>query len=166
VNHRQNGILRDEELKRLLPPAARLAAGPVVVIECVENIPCNPCVQACPKGAIIIEGDINNTPTVDYDKCNGCGLCISACPGLAIFVVDAGRTDAVGIVVLPYEYLPLPEKGEIVSALDREGNTVCDARVVRVADAKALDRTPLVSIEIPQDKVMIVRHFKRKDEQD
>ncbi len=166
MNHRRNGILRDEELNRHLPPPARLAAGPVVVIECVENIPCNPCVQACPRDAIIIEGDINNTPTVDYDRCNGCGLCISACPGLAIFVVDAGRTDGVGVVVLPYEYLPLPAKSEIVSAIDREGNIVCDALVVRVADSKAFDRTPLVSIEVPQEYVMIVRHFRCKGGRD
>ncbi|MCK4512357.1 4Fe-4S binding protein [bacterium] len=162
MNHRRDGILRSEGLSQLSPPPARLKAGPVVIIECVESIPCNPCVQACPKDAIIIEGDINNTPTVDYDKCNGCGLCISACPGLAIFVVDAGRSDGIGVVVLPYEYTPLPEKGEIVSASDRAGETVCDALVVRVADAKAFDRTPLISIEVPVEHVMAVRHFKRK----
>ncbi len=162
MNHRRDGILRGEGLRRLSPPPARLKAGPVVVIECVESIPCNPCVQACPKGAIIIEGDINNTPTVDYDKCNGCGLCISACPGLAIFVVDASRSDGVGVVVLPYEYAPLPEKGEIVSALNREGEAVCDALVVRVINTKALDRTPLVSIEVPVEHVMAVRHFRRR----
>lgn len=162
MNYRRDGILRSEGLKRLSPPPARLKAGPVVIIECVESIPCNPCVQACPRDAIIIEGDINNTPTVDYDKCNGCGLCISACPGLAIFVVDASRSDRMGVVILPHEYTPLPEHGEIVSALDREGDTVCDALVIRVADAKAFDRTPLISLEVPVEHVMAVRHFKRR----
>ncbi len=166
MNHRRDGILRNEELKHHLPPLTRLSAGPVVVIECVEDIPCNPCVQACPRDAIVIEGDINNTPTVDYDKCNGCGLCISACPGLAIFVVDASRADGLGTVTLPYEYLPLPKKDEIVSAIDREGNIVSDALVTRVVDSKALDRTPLVSIEVPQQYVMIVRHFRCKDGRD
>ncbi len=162
MNHRTNGILRPEELAGRLPSDDRLKAGPVAVIECVENIPCNPCVDACPRGAITIDGDINGTPQVDVEKCNGCTVCLSACPGLAIFVVDAAGEGNIGSVSLPYEYKPLPERDERVDAVDREGGVVCEARVARILDSKALDRTPIVTIEVPREHVMTVRHLRRR----
>lgn len=162
MTRRRDGVLEPAERAAFLPTGERLAAGPVVVIECVENIPCNPCVDACPRGAITIESDINQTPDVDVGKCNGCGLCISACPGLAIFVVDASRADGTAEVSLPYEYVPLPSVGEAVIALDRGGNEICDASVVRVLSTKALDRTPVVTLSIPRKHVMDARHFRRK----
>jgi Fe-S-cluster-containing hydrogenase component 2 len=164
MSHRQNGILRSEELAGRLPSNERLKAGPIAVIECVENIPCNPCVDACPRSAITIDGDINGTPHVDGDRCNGCTVCLSACPGLAIFVVDASGEDESGSVSLPYEYRPLPEKGELVDAVDREGSIICEARVTRVLDSKSLDRTPIITIEVPRERVMAVRHFRRRSQ--
>jgi len=162
MSHRTNGILRREELAGRLPSEGRLKAGPIAVIECVENIPCNPCVDACPRGAITIDGDINGTPHVDDEKCNGCTVCLSACPGLAIFVVDASGESGRGSVSLPYEYRPLPERGDRVDAVDREGEVVCEAEVTRVLDSKALDRTPIITIEFPREHVMTVRHFRRR----
>ncbi|MCD4690215.1 4Fe-4S binding protein [bacterium] len=162
MSHRQDGVLRNDDLVGHVPSSERLAQGPIAVIECIENIPCNPCVDACPRGAISIEGDINGMPLVDDEKCNGCTICLSACPGLAIFVVDAGKESDVGTVSLPYEYRPLPSKGEQVDAVDRAGDVVCGAKVVRVRDTKALDRTPIVTIEVPRDRVMDVRHFRRR----
>ncbi len=164
MSHRKNGILRSDELAGRLPTDERLRLGPVAVIECVENIPCNPCVDACPRGAITIQGDINGTPQVDSEKCNGCRVCLSACPGLAIFVVEAAGEDGTGSVSLPYEYRPLPSTDEIVVAVDREGEVVCEARVTRVLDSKALDRTPIVTIEVPRGHVTNVRHFKRRSQ--
>jgi Fe-S-cluster-containing hydrogenase component 2 len=163
MTHKEDGVLRPDELNGVMPSAARLSAGPVVIVECVEHIPCNPCVDACPKGAITIEGDINSVPSVDYDKCNGCGLCISACPGLAIFVVDASREDDRATVMVPYEFRPLPVPDEEVVALDRTGRKVCVGRVVRVVSTNALDRTPIVEIDVPKDAIADVRHFRPKD---
>jgi len=162
VDHRRDGVLRPAELAGVAPSDERIAAGPVVIVECVENIPCNPCVAACPKGAITIEGDINDTPIVDFDTCDGCGVCISACPGLAIFVIDASDPSRT-LVSLPYEFIPLPEVGEAVTAFDREGNEIGDAEVVRVLSARALDRTPIVTIALPPGRAMDARHARRKD---
>jgi len=164
VPYRSDGALRPEDLLGRLPSDERLSRGPAVIIECVEHIPCNPCVAACPRDAISIDGDINGTPSVDYEKCNGCGLCLSACPGLAIFAVDASEDGDVATVMVPYEYRPLPEVGERVTAVDRCGEAVGPAVVVRVMNSKALDRTPIVSLEVPKDKVMDVRHFVRGSE--
>lgn len=162
--YRNDGVLRPSDLKDHVPSEERLARGPVIIIECVENIPCNPCVAACPKGAITIDGDINGIPSVDVETCDGCGVCISACPGLAIFGLDASGEGEGALVRLPYEYAPLPEVGEEVTAVDREGRSVCTARVTRVQKGRALDRTPVVSLEVPRDKVMEVRHLVRRSE--
>jgi Fe-S-cluster-containing hydrogenase component 2 len=97
-----SGRLSDAELAGVMPPSERLVRGPVAVIECVQEIPCNPCEKACPFGAITVGEDITACPVIDRDKCRGCGLCISRCPGLAIFVVDASGDEAT--IMLPYEY--------------------------------------------------------------
>ena len=105
------GFLDSAELKEAgrYPSEERLAKGPVAVIECCQNIPCNPCETACKFGAIQVGDPITNLPVLDETKCIGCGVCITKCPGLAIFVVDKSKEMAT--VSFPFEYLPLPEKG-------------------------------------------------------
>ena len=116
------------ELKDLeLPNEEQLRKG-VAIIECVQEIPCNPCVDACPTNAISME-NINALPKIDYEKCIGCGKCIEVCPGLAIFVVKVNEK---ALISLPYEFLPLPKEGQKVKALDREGKEICDAIVKKV----------------------------------
>mgnify|MGYP000565997697 CR=1 FL=1 len=105
--------------------------GFVAVIECPQHIPCNPCVEACPQDAIRIEEDINGLPVLDEERCTGCGRCMLECPGLAIFLVrDNG--DGTGTVAVPWEMLPIPQKGEKVVATNRSGLPVCEAEVERV----------------------------------
>jgi bacterioferritin-associated ferredoxin len=108
--------------------------------------------------------DINDTPVVDFDKCNGCGVCLSNCPGLAIFIIDETYSDTEALVKLPYEFLPLPALGDTVSATDRAGETVCDALVVGVINTKANDRTPAISIAVPKNLSMTVRGFRLKED--
>jgi Fe-S-cluster-containing hydrogenase component 2 len=162
MDHRHDGVLSPGEVKSVSPSPERLRGGPVVIVECVERIPCDPCVTACAKGAITIAGDLNDTPTVDDGRCDGCGVCVAACPGLAIFVVDASREGDRATVMVPYEFIPLPAVGEIVTTLDREGREIGDARVTRVLSSRALDRTPIVSLDVPKTQAMIVRHFRKK----
>ena len=73
-------------MENVSPCEERVTRGGCAILECFQKIPCDPCVDACPHGAITIEGNINDMPVLDFDKCNGCGLCVSKCPGLAIFV--------------------------------------------------------------------------------
>ena len=155
----KDGVLSPEELAELpgMPSKERLERGAVAVIECAQKIPCNPCEGACPTGAIVVGEPITNLPTLIEDKCIGCGLCIPACPGLAIFVVDMTYSDREATVQLPYEFLPLPKKGETVKALDREGRVVCPARVVKVLNPKRFDHTAVITIAVPKDQAMNVR---------
>ncbi|RLF53054.1 MAG: (4Fe-4S)-binding protein, partial [Thermoplasmata archaeon] len=120
------GIVELEDLR--LPSEEQLKKG-VAIIECIQEIPCNPCVDACPFDAISME-NINALPIVNYEKCVGCGKCIEVCPGLAIFVVKI--VDEKALISLPYEFLPLPNEGQKVKALNRQGKEICDAVVKKV----------------------------------
>lgn len=160
MSYLKDGILELDDI--LLPDAARLNQGRVAIIECVQEIPCNPCVDICPRNAITIEGNITNPPIIDFTKCNGCGLCVANCPGLAIFTVDETLSPELAEIGIPYEFRPLPKVGDIVLALDRSGKVVDDAEVRRVLNPKGYDRTPVVFITLPKKYSMIVRFFKFK----
>lgn len=154
------GIAAPKELKKVVPSEKRLEKGPCVIVECFERIPCDPCVNACPHGAIMIIGNINNIPTVDFDKCNGCGLCISSCPGLAIFVISKNYSKREGLVMLPYEFLPLPKPNDIIEVLSREGKKLCNAKVTRMLLTKKQDRTAIISIVLPKKLIMEARYIR------
>ncbi len=144
-----------------IPDAQRRARGPVACIECFQQIPCNPCEEACPRGAITVGDEITSLPHLDTEKCNGCGLCMTRCPGLAIFTVDESCGDGKARVSFPYEYVPLPEKGSPIDCTDREGHFVTEGTVYQVRESKAFDHTAIVTVEIPREYSMDVRFIVR-----
>ncbi|MEW6661895.1 MAG: 4Fe-4S binding protein [Bacillota bacterium] len=156
----KTGLLSAEELKGLLPPEVRLSQGPVAVIECRQKIPCDPCYHSCNRGAIKPFEDINDCPEIDWEKCNGCGTCISKCPGLAIFVIDLTYSQEQAVVRLPYEFLPLPRVNQEVLLLNREGVPVGKGPVVKVQNTKAQDRTPVIWVAVPKALAMEVRNIR------
>ena len=155
----ETGILESRDI--IAPSEERFVQGAVAVIECVQQIPCNPCVDACPKQAIVIDGSINEVPFVDFDKCNGCGVCIANCPGLAIFLIDKSFEEERATVAMPYEFAPLPEPGEKVVLLNRAGEACGEGEIIKVRNAKAQDRTPIVFDGMEKDLAMDVRFFRR-----
>ena len=159
----QNGIPTAEDLALVMPTAERLAKGPVAVSECFQNIPCDPCYHSCKQQAIKPFTDINDRPQVDHDKCNGCGLCLMRCPGLAIFIVDQTYSEDKALIKLPYEFLPLPVEGDTVDAVNRAGQTVGQARVEKVQSGGKLDGTNVVWLSVPKELSMEVRHFKIRE---
>lgn len=158
-----NGYPSLEEIKRAngWPTPERFAKGPVAVIECVQEIPCNPCEGACPFHAITVGEPITNFPRLDRETCTGCGSCIAACSGLAIFVVDKTYSKTEGTVSFPFEYLPLPQKGDTVDALDRAGEFVCKGTVVRVVNPPKNDHTPVVTVAVSKEYTDDVRTIRR-----
>ena len=144
------------------PSFDRMLRGPVAVIECVQDIPCNPCEEACPSGAIKVGRPITNLPVLDEDKCTGCGLCIPSCPGLAVFNVDISKPGEEAFLQFPWEYLPAPQEGEVLDATDRSGEVVAKARVVRVRKHAKSDRTLVVEIALPKQAAMQVRGTARR----
>jgi Fe-S-cluster-containing hydrogenase component 2 len=98
---------------------------------------------------------------LDENKCVGCGICVAKCPGLAIFIVDKTHSDTQGTISFPYEYSPLPVKGQKVEAVDRSGKVVGEGTVVKVLNTKGFDRTPVVSVAVDLAQVEEVRGIKR-----
>ena len=156
------GIPTVEDVLSIFPPIERLEQGPCAIIECFERIPCDPCHTACNRDAMQPFTDINDLPYIITDKCNGCGICVYKCPGLAIMVADMSYSEDKAMLKLPYEFHPLPKEGEIVVALDRAGQDVCEAKVVKVLAAKALDKTAVVSLEFDKAHIHDVRNFRFK----
>jgi Fe-S-cluster-containing hydrogenase component 2 len=148
-------------VEECLPPPQRRADGPYPVFECFERIPCNPCATVCDRGVVEEFEDINDLPRVDFEAaCSACAKCVAVCPGLSCFLVDETYSEDEATVTMAYEYLPLPGEGREVAALDREGNVVGRARVLKVRNRKRTERTPIVTLAVPKQQALTVRNFK------
>ena len=161
MNLLTKGYVADEEIERF--PGVTHRAGVHPVMECTQNIPCNPCQDACPKHCIKIGAHITSLPAVEENAtCVGCGMCVASCSGQAIFLVDETFEPGFATVTIPYEFLPLPEKGEKGLGLGRNGQPVCEAEVISVKSAKAFDHTNLLTIKVPADMAMKARFYRAK----
>ena len=158
------GALDIEKMRHdgLYPPDERIAAGPVAVLECAQEIPCNPCEHACRQGCIQIGEDITAMPKLG-ERCNGCGACVPSCPGLCIFVLNGKHSDTQGTVTFPYEFLPLPKEGEVVDALNRIGAAVCDGTVVRIRTMGKGELCHSVTVAVPKHLLHDIRHIRRRN---
>jgi len=160
---KNTGVATPDLIKSAYPDEKRRKMGAYAVIECFQSIPCDPCQSSCSRQAICNMKDINELPKVDFDKCNGCGICVCNCPGLAIFIIDETYSDTHSLVKIPYEFNPLPNKGDIVLGLNREGKKVCSTEVEKVINPQMADRTSIVSLIVPKDCAEDVRFFAPLD---
>lgn len=151
---------KDKWLERELSRIKRAGVMRFALIECYENIPCNPCEKACPKKAIKVGEDITNIPVINYSLCSGCGLCIPFCPGLAIRVIDMKK----GTVDLPYEFLPIPEVDKEVNILDSKGNIIGMGKIVKVRNNKKFNKTIILTVEVPKVNLFEVKAVRCKNE--
>lgn len=149
--YEKTGIISKEDIT--IPNQNYLEKG-IAIIECIQHIPCNPCVESCPFNAISMP-DINELPVVDFDRCVGCGKCISICPGLAIFLVKLKDNKA--LISLPYEFIPIPKVGDSVIALDRAGINRGKAKVKKVVKR---GKTSVITIEVNDSLAMEVRNIR------
>jgi Fe-S-cluster-containing hydrogenase component 2 len=163
VDLAKSGVISREELERhrVYPCEDRLKKGPVAIIECIQEIPCDPCVHSCPQKAISLR-NLSAIPELDREKCVGCALCIPSCPGLAIFVVDMTYSENEALVLLPYEFLPVPKVGEQVEAVDREGNPKAKGRVVKVRIDASTNHTAVLAIAVAKDVALEVRSIRSR----
>jgi len=125
--------------------------GPVAFIECIEEIPCNPCERACRRNAITIGNPITNLPKIDMKKCTGCGLCVAACPGLAIYIKDYTYSETTATISFPFEYLPLPDVGDSIILVNRLGEKVCQGKIIKISNLKVNDSTTVITAEYSKE---------------
>jgi heterodisulfide reductase subunit A-like polyferredoxin len=154
------GYLEDDEITSFPGVTRKTAVHPV--IECTQNIPCDPCQKACAFGCIKMSEDITSLPFVDPDAdCRDCGKCVAACSGQAIFLVNEVYDDMHASITIPYEFDPLPEEGEKGVALGRNGARLGEAEIIRVRTSKAYDHTALVTMKVAREIAMDARAYKR-----
>lgn len=156
----KTGIPSKEMVMEKFPSIERINKGPVAVIECYKEIPCNPCQTACKFDAINVGKDINNIPALNTNNCTGCTICLSKCPGLAIMVVDGSKSETTIQIKIPYEFLPLPKQGDVVKGLDRDGKFIADVKVISVVNPKSFDRTPIITVEVDRKYLYDLRNIK------
>lgn len=156
----KRGYITDLEATKY--PGVKITHGIHPVIECTQNIPCNPCRDACPKGCISIRESIVALPEFDENTdCVGCGQCIAACSGQCIVLVNDGIGNGMTSITIPYEFLPLPVKGETGIAMDRGGVPLCKAVITEVRTSKSFDHTHLLTFTVPQTMGMRARFWKK-----
>jgi sarcosine oxidase, subunit alpha len=136
------------------------------VIRCIQEIPCNPCVDACKKKSISLKSDSIMSLPEFHGQCTGCGKCVAICPGLAITIVnkkyDQKKNKA--LVIIPWEFSEDSLKiGDIKTTTGFEGQKIGKGKVIKIQKAKWLDRRKLVHLEVPYDKADLIASIKIKD---
>ncbi len=132
------------------------------LIRCVEEIPCNPCIDTCPMQSIIMPDDTIVELPRFIGNCIACARCVAVCPGLAINLVQPGYDTEKGtsLLVMPYE---LDEKelmmGRKVVTVDMEGEIVGEGTIVAFRTSSIDEKRKLVSIEVPGGDAFKVAGF-------
>lgn len=136
------------------------------IIRCSQEIPCNPCMEACVLQSIKIkEPSMIGRPQFDGD-CLGCAQCVAICPGLAITLVDKGydKTKKTARVIIPWE---MPEGtikiGQELMTTGEEGEIIGKGKVIAVKESKWQNKRLLVSLEVPYNKADLVAGIRMKE---
>jgi NADPH-dependent 2,4-dienoyl-CoA reductase/sulfur reductase-like enzyme/Fe-S-cluster-containing hydrogenase component 2/bacterioferritin-associated ferredoxin len=129
------------------------------VIRCAQEIPCNPCTEACVLQSIKIkEPTMMGRPKFEGD-CLGCTRCVSICPGLAITIVDKryDKTKKTARVVVPWE---MPEgtikTGQTVKTTGMDGEQIGKGKIIAMKKSAWQNRRTLVSLEVPYKEADLV----------
>lgn len=155
-------ILRSKPGRTLSIAPAKLEKRIYPIIRCVQEIPCNPCADSCPRNSITLGGEsIMNNPVFGGD-CIGCTNCVAVCPGLAISLVmpDYDGEAETSLLMLPYE-LPTDDlvQGRAVRTTDMEGAVVGRGTIVAFRTSNVDAKRKIVSIEVPRTEAFRVAGF-------
>ena len=134
------------------------------LIRCYQEIPCNPCVDSCPKDSIAINGDPIMDLPIYKGGCIGCGKCLAICPGLAISLLFLGKTQEKAQLMLPYELLThdIPI-GSTVKTVGMEGEIIGEGSIKAIKENPTLPNRHLVLLEIPFEDRFKVAGFRIRE---
>ena len=134
------------------------------VFHCIQEIPCDPCVTACPLGLIKMDQeDIRHLPhyQAKHKSCSGCMRCVATCPGHAITLVDFRMKGALAQVTLPYEFNQgIVDIGRLVTLLDIDGKELSTAPVINIIGKKAFQSTKLITVHVDEEIVKQVAGYQ------
>lgn len=153
----KSGIPTKQQIQSVFPKQKDLLQMKAI-IECYEEIPCNPCETYCPFDAIEIGPQMNRRPQLIVDRCVGCSICVSVCPGVAIML--ASVDDDVAKFTIAYELLPLPEVNSIWHGVNRAGEVIGDVTITKVVKNK--DHSALITLETTRDYLYELVTIRRK----
>ena len=157
---RRTGVISIQKLKELgyIPADDRLRRGAVAIFECIEPIPCNVCVFACPFKAVEMN-KITDLPKIDFNKCTGCGLCVAQCPGQAIRVVDLSGKGNSASVILQYDLTDPPKKGDTVKLLNEYGEEIGVGEVELTYKHKRSEAY-VIKVKVPKELALRTRGLR------
>ncbi len=161
---RRTGVIPIQKLRELgyVPSGDRLRRGAVAIFECIEPIPCNVCVFACPFKAVEMS-KITDLPKVDFSKCTGCALCVAQCPGQAIRVVDLSGEEGSASVILQYDLTKPPIKGDSVALLNEYGEEIGVGEVELTYKHKRSEAY-VIKVKVPKELALTTRGIRVKGE--
>lgn len=135
------------------------------LIRCMQEIPCNPCTEVCPKNCISMPKSILSLPQF-AGECIGCGRCVLACPGLAITVVinDYDPDQKKALLMVPFEFISdsIPV-GQEITTTDMEGTIVGTGKVIAYKDRETQDKRRLLLLEVPYEDRLKVAGFRIRE---
>ena len=138
----------------------------IASIECFEEISCNKCQTVCPTSAIQL-GRVprNKSPILTESACISCGQCVIECPSSAIVMLQEKEQHSLSQITLPWRGKKNWSEGELATLINRRGETLGSARVIKVAGMapppQQIQAVQLVSLEAPTHLIWEARGIKR-----